>query len=282
MHPGFQTTASCRSRSFVLPTSLTISCLLLLIAMDTALGQFVNIAGHIDCTWHSPRGDHSQKLTVRCVVGTNTWYIKGHFAENAEIAYWSVGTNVAQQVTITSSQYLRQIDDFVSRYLFGRKPLPGIPVHDYPKRGQTYVFVHSSPEEQPTDNGVANAVWLAFCSGLYLRREGRQVPMPITLPSRAWGYRDQTEVFADRLGLPRQVKHYSLDNQLVCTYQVLESTNFFGWTIPLRFKLRAYQGPGNGVAGLGVPPTDLEGTLTSLSAGEVPQLPEEVKKRLPK
>jgi hypothetical protein len=250
--------------------------------MQSALGQFVNITTHLECTWHSPQGDKLQKYTVRCVVGTNTWHIKGPFASNAQTAYWSVGTNVAEQVTITSSQYLKQIDDFISQDILGRKPLPGTPPRGYLKRGVTFVRVHSSPEEQPTEDGVANAVWLAFCSGPYLRREGRQVPKPLDLTSRGWGYRDETEVFADNLGLPRQVKHYSLNDELVSTYQVLQTTNFLGWTFPLRFKLRAYQGPGNGLAGLAVPPTDLEGTLTSISVGQEPQLPEEVKKRLPK
>jgi hypothetical protein len=280
MHAGIEASASYRSRSSLLPGSFATGCLLVLVAMQTTLAQFVSITAHLECTWHTPQGDRLYNPTVRCVVGTNAWHIEGHFIKNAEVAYWLVGTNVAERVTIINSQYLRQAENFVSEHILGRTPPAGLV---YPKRGETFIRVHSSPQGQPTDlEGVANATWLAFCSGPYLRRERRQVPVPMNVSSRAWGYRDKTEVFADKLGLPRHVELYSLDDKLVCDYQVLQSTNFFGWTIPLRFKLTAYQCPGNGLAALGVPPTDLVATVTSLSVGAEPRLPEEVKKSLAK
>ena len=55
---------------------------------------------------------------------------------------------------------------------------------------------------------TVNIAWLAFCSGPYLRREGRLIPLVCDegrhTPDR-YAYTDETEVFPDAFGLPRSV-----------------------------------------------------------------------------
>ena len=134
------------------------------------------------------------------------------------------------------------------------------------------------------DFGV-NIPWLAFCSGTYLKREGRIIPLPAAIlrhcPDR-FAYRDVTTTFDDDLGLPKSIdlfssqalflkshtdwdKELSFGNRytewnqktalkiqdalLVFHYAVLESTNVLGRRFPTKFEFfqtgRRYEQDGN-------------------------------------
>jgi hypothetical protein len=117
-----------------------------------------------------------------------------------------------------------------------------------------------------------NLPWLAFCSGTYLKREGRMIALPCVdlrhCPDR-FAYTDVTTTFDDALGLPRSVDlftsksrflaakkawdgehsfgdRYSEANRktaanlqeglLVFHYAVLESTNVLGRNFPTKFE----------------------------------------------
>ena len=281
MHPCLNTSQRYGSSGFWTAGGFATCCLLVFLPVQTALAQFINLTANLESTWHGPKGDRLHKKTVQCVVGTNAWHIKGNFLQNADVAYWLVGTNVAEQLIITSSEYVRQAEEFFSQKILGRRPPVGTPKVHYLRRGETRTRVHPSPEGQPAGQGLADVAWLAFCSGPYLKREGHQIPMPIGPAEEAWGYRDKTQVFPDKLGLPYHVELYTLEDKLVCTYEVLQSTNFLGWTIPLRFQLTQEGNPRSGKADTG-PRSDLDGTVTSLSAGDEPRLPGEVKRGLQK
>jgi len=271
-----------RSRNSVLLGAFASSCLTVLLAIHPTSAQFVDIAAELKSTCHSQRGDKTHNFTVRCVAGTNTWHVEGNFVESANVAYWLDGTNVIVHLVITSSEYLRQIGEFASEHVLGRNPGPSSGViHYHPKKGRSFTEVHPSPGGQPAGQGTANVAWLAFCSGPYLKQSGRQVPLPVGPSEQAWGYTDKTEVFADALGLPKHTELYSLDEQLVCDYQVIRSTNFLGWTIPLQFKLIQHGAPSNGKADFSST-TELMGKVTSISVGEEPMLPGEVQKALKK
>lgn len=127
----------------------------------------VEIKIELNSTWKSQTKTNQHTKTARCVVGTNGWYIAGDFIENAATAYWLIGTNVIEHRIITSSMYLRQAEDFVSEHIPRRKPV--LPMAgSYPHGGEKFTTVHPSPQGQPAGQGMANAVWLAFCSGTYL------------------------------------------------------------------------------------------------------------------
>jgi hypothetical protein len=163
--------------------------------------------------------------------------------------------------------------------------------HDYIKPqvwvgDGTNVVLRNDPEEATGPNYLStlsrdglplgefgvNVPWLAFCSGTYLKREGRIVALPCGVlrhcPDR-FAYTDVTTTFADELGLPRSVdlftskarflaaktdwdKEHSFGDRytewnkktaailqeglLVFHYAVLESTNVLGRSFPTKFE----------------------------------------------
>ena len=120
--------------------------------------------------------------------------------------------------------------------------------------------------------------WLAFCSGSFLKREGRHIPLPSGLWKEyfhADEFPDHTTTFNDGLGLPQSVTQYAKTNQTVLQYQVHQSTNLFGWNFPLQFFLVQYlPDRTNGwVAHL-----TAKGRVTAIGAGSKPEMPADVYK----
>jgi hypothetical protein len=228
--------------------------------------EYVEITIDLDSTWQSRTKTNHYSRTARCIVGTNVWFFEGDFLGNAKAGYWLIGTNVIEHIIITSSMDGRPAGQFVS---------------EYPQAGEKFTKVHSSPQGQPAGEGIANAVWLAFCSGTYLKQVGRQIPMPLGPSSQAFGYSDRTVVFEDILGLPKSVELYTTNGQLVCKYEVLRATNFFGRTFPLEFRLVQNGQPANGRA-RGSSKSELLGRVTSIQPSKQPELPDEVRKELEK
>jgi hypothetical protein len=71
------------------------------------------------------------------------------------------------------------------------------------------INVFASDDGHPLDDISVNIPWLAFCSGSYLKREGRIVPMPSAILRHAldgFGYSDKTTTFDDEFGLPRTIE----------------------------------------------------------------------------
>jgi hypothetical protein len=145
------------------------------------------------------------------------------------------------------------------------------------------VNIWPSEDGCPLGDPAVNITWLAFCSGSYLNRPGRLVPLPLDVlrhtPDR-FGYSDSTERFNDSFGLPKSVdlissqelvresalqfhKGWFLEGRygefdrtmqvpegvLTFHYSVTASTNFLGTTFPLRFEFyqkgRPYQQNGD-------------------------------------
>ncbi|MEW6305079.1 MAG: hypothetical protein AB1705_16510 [Verrucomicrobiota bacterium] len=241
--------------------------------------DYVEITVELDSEWHARTRTNMHHRTVKCVAGTNDWYISGDFSSNADIEYWLIGTNVAERTTITSSMYLAQAEKVIQDKL-GRTQ-PGTPAISYPRAGEQYTKIHPAPQGQPAGSGSANVVWLAFCSGNYLKGDGRQIPMPVGPPSIAFGYSDKTTVFDDTFGLPKTVDLYATNGQLVCEYEVLTATNFCGWNFPLKFRVTQYGIPARGAAKFGAR-TEVIGEVTSIKIGQRPILPDEVQAELNK
>jgi hypothetical protein len=98
--------------------------------------------------------------------------------------------------------YFEQAKDFVSEKILRQKPRSPI-LSSYPRAGETVTIIHPSPSGQPAFHGSEGVVWLAFCSGNYLKQFDRQIPMPIGPSSLAFGYSDKTVLFEGDSGLPK-------------------------------------------------------------------------------
>jgi hypothetical protein len=210
-----------------------------LFPMQHRAAQFVEISAEIETFGYRLKDTNSiatakpKTVNVVCIAGANEWYIENDFYERQE---WSFdGTNV-----MCRSKDRREV--WESR--------DGHPLGDF---------------------GV-NIPWLAFCSGTYLKREGRMIPLPAALlrhcPDR-FAFTDVTTTFADELGLPRSLDLFSSqelflkshtdwdkelsfgdrytewnrktalkiqDGALVFHYAVRESTNTLGRTFPTKFE----------------------------------------------
>jgi hypothetical protein len=241
--------------------------------------DYVEITTELKSAWKSKNKTNHHATEATCVVGDKTWFISGNFLNNAEAEYWLVGTNVVERRTIHGNKYFEQAKEFVSEKILRRPPASRFstnrngPILLRPRAGEVSTIVHPSPRGQPAGEGSANLVWLAFCSGPYLKYPGRQVPMPLGPPSQAFGFRDQTVEFNDVLGLPKTVELYAADGRAVCEYKVLQATNFFGRSFPLKFRLVQQRRAGGAK-------TELVGRVTSIRIGAEPKLPADVRKKL--
>jgi hypothetical protein len=190
-------------------------------------------------------------ISVTCITSTNEWQIEHDQFQSTSgdrdkwgLQKWSYdGTNVYNSLKSVS--------------LFSTN---------------VTVNIRSSADGCPLGDPIVNLAWLAFCSGPYLKRPGRLVPLPLDIlhhtPDR-FGYSDRSETFNDEFGLPRTVdlftsktllprsalefhKEYFTngrydeydknlgtrvpDGILTFHYAVQQSTNVLGWTFPLRFE----------------------------------------------
>ncbi len=193
-----------------------------------------------------------------CTLGTNEWRIDNDFVVNGRQTWHFDGTNVYDSIQITNAMPREMTDRVTQKWHM--TPLP----FDQAK-SNVQINVATTTGGHPFGNEGVNLPWLAYCSGTYLKREGRIIPPPMTdLPGAvdAYAYSDQTETFEDDFGLPRKLNlltsdslHEASVNQffyrirrekpkprkgfgngiLKFHYEVLESTNFLGWNFPVQF-----------------------------------------------
>ena len=253
-------------------------CVLAVAPFTSPAEDYTEITVELNSTWQSLSLTSHRRATATCIVGTNTWFFSGDFLKNAKVEYWLVGTNIVEQRTITSSMYLEQAKEFVSEKVLGQNPRPWVP-HSYPGAGQTFTTVHPAPLGKPVFFGMEGVIWIAFCSGDYLRHAGRQIPMPIGPSSQGFGYSDQTVLFDQHCGLPNSVKLFATNGTRVCDYEVLAATNYLGRMFPVQFRVMQQGQPANGMVMLGST-THLEGRVTSIKPGKWPGLPGDVRKKL--
>jgi len=122
--------------------------------------------------------------------------------------------------------------------------------------------------------GIGHIGWMAFCSGSFLKSEGRRIQLPFPTQIKEADCSDRTQVFNDELGLPERVEVYRQDKDLVFAYAVVQSTNFAGWTIPVRFDVTQYDYLGQRPFWQGA------GTVTSIRKASQPLVPLEVMEQM--
>jgi len=269
------------TRPCVLPTWVIhlVLCMSAIRPLAGRAADYTEITVELNSTWRSQTLTNHHTFAATCIVGSNHWFFSGDFLKNAKADFWFIGTNVVEYRTITSSMYFERAKEIVSEKILGQSPSPGSFVHSYPRAGETFIVVHSSPSGRPAFHGVGGVVWLAFCSGDYLKRLDRQIPMPIGPSEQAFGYTDETVLFDDPFGLPKSVKLFATNGMLACEYKVLAATNFLGRRFPLQFRVMQLGQPADG----GVhssSTTDLGGRVMSIRSGKWRELPNEVRKKL--
>ncbi len=247
---------------------LNVTLALLIMGVPVGAAQFVEITAELNYTiFVDYGGGRSEReeftRTVRCVIGTNGWYIVGGLYGNADGALLCTGSNVMGRTVMTSG------------FLPGRRIFTNdIPLQPAP--GTVPVWQPAGWPAVANALGAGGPAWFAFCSGPYLKQKGRVVSLPYSgafFPLLAES--DDITVFNDGLGLPRAADLYGTNRVPVCHYEVMAATNFLGWNFPLRFRVRESGGPNRDpYVGLWEgAELVVEGRLTSIGAGHEPQLP---------
>lgn len=197
---------------------------------------------------------------AKCTFGAVEWWIENLSPDAPRTSHYD-GTNVYCRLGARDGSPLVGGND------------AGIPIWIFP-----------SPGGHPLLFSVENIVWLAFCSGQYLRQPGRDVPIPTATFARHWpenfAYMDKTLLFAETPGVPKLLELYTShvryrsavvdqrlfrdyspfnpdpkfpDGELQFRYEVEEKTNFLGQTVPLRFRFESFSHNrhGGNVRGMG-------------------------------
>jgi hypothetical protein len=245
-----------------------------------ARGQFVDVTADIEMvSWGASLQDDPAMFVpymwkVRCVVGTNCWLISATKNGTFPETWFYTGSNLVHQVP---------------KIL--RKDLAAGVTNDI-----QITWVHtfdgdldSSADGPLLDGGPFRAAWLAFCSGPFLNRPGRQVPLLSTLWKESWlhwdfakeprGFRDKTVRFEDDFGSPISVEVFSKAGDPLLQYRVKHdhgptaaSTNVYGWHFPTEFRAIQYS-PVRGTKDKWEAFLTARGTLTSIKIGTRPELP---------
>jgi len=234
---------------------------LAILSIQSQAAEFVEISAEIETLGYRLGDTNSiakarpRTVNVVCITGSNKWYIETDFQRGEQWLF--DGENVRC-----------------------RTEMP-------PGKANPKVMneVWESSDGHPLGHFGVNIPWLAFCSGTYLKRQGRMIPLPAAVlrhcPDR-FAYTDVTTTFDDELGLPRSLDLFSSqalflkshtdwdkelsfgdrytewnkktaskiqDGVLVFHYAVLESTNTLGRNFPTKFEFfqagRQYEQNGN-------------------------------------
>jgi hypothetical protein len=231
------------------------------LSVQSQAAEFVEISAEIETLGYRLGDANSiakakpRTVNVVCITGSDNWYIEDDFQQREQWLF--DGTSVRC-----------------------RRQMP-------PGTGGPKVMnqIWESTDGHPLGHFGVNIPWLAFCSGTYLKREGRMIPLPAAVlrhcPDR-FAYTDVTTTLDNEPGLPKSIdlfsspslflkshtdwdKELSLGDRytewnkktalkiqagvLVFHYAVLESTQKLGRKFPTRFEFfqigREYEQDGN-------------------------------------
>ena len=233
---------------------------------------FVEITGELELVRYVQSANGGQYVRridrtfpFKCIVGPNEWRIDDGFGVGGGSELYFDGTNVYRTFIVTQP---------VTDAPTPAPPSIGGPITPEFSKTNT-VYITPSPGGFPVSSLGEQIPWLAYCSGTYLKREGRVVPLP-TVISRlvvdGFVYTDKVESFSDDFGLPKRVWLFTSKEQyqhgifdprtakngnaqrarispspppypdgiLKFRYEVVSSTNFDGWNYPTEFACTEY------------------------------------------
>lgn len=243
--------------------------------------QYVEVTADFDLLSYKPANlsegtsPHIEHVTFKCIAGTNDWRVDVLRPSGAMDLWWFDGTTLYENMLVPK-QSVQPI---------GVPPHGGNAVRDAATEAAetmsktnfqdlgSGVHLWQSVDGCPLGGYCVNIPWLTFCSGPYLKRKARVVPLPVMDLRHApdgFAYADKTSCFPDELGLPKSIELYASDSlfkasvnsevfqgkhdvnlwkrgsmgfkwdfpdgMLRFRYSVLESTNLLGWNIPVRFQ----------------------------------------------
>lgn len=245
--------------------STLVCCASLFLAAAAWAAQFVEVEAVIDVTtWRYDEQTalslkNNRSFSVRCVVGTNAWFIENDGRTNYKESVWFVDSKIIRQLAYTQRSAFDDADG-----TFGR-------------RGRS-ANVTASTDGYPSGDMYLNIPWFAFCSGPFFKRPGRSVPLPAPATDRAaFGFTDETTLFTDGQGLPRQVDLFTSNRDFKARYRVQQSTNILGWSFPLAFTVVQNEPDELNVWKRQV---EASGRVTRIRRASKPELPEEIQERL--
>ncbi|MDB6068694.1 MAG: hypothetical protein JWR26_4902 [Pedosphaera sp.] len=206
-----------------------------------------------------------RSFSLICTMGTNEWRIENNLMIGGDVKWFYDGTNLYDSLQVTKP-LPDDIKDKLSQHGFAIAPFQSA-------RSNLTINIATTTGGYPLGNLGVNVPWLAFCSGNYLKRQGRIVPLPVgdlRHEPDGFAYSDKTETFEDELGLPRTMDLFTseslfeasvkrndflglhdvdlwkkgaegfqfpaIDGVLKFHYSVSESTNFMGWHFPAKFE----------------------------------------------
>ena len=232
---------------------------------------FVEIRAELEVAAYREDDTNAQaKLTPRtflvvCIAGTNAWRVEDGWVQNSEQSWFFDGTNVYNG-SRTTSPMSKELEEKIAAI----SHLATVPFEQ--ARSNETIRVWPSVDGHPLGDPIVNITWLAFCSGTYLKRDGRLVPLPLDELHHTrdrFAYTDKTKTFKDSFGLPQQIELFLSKSLFVISeddfdkeaffgdrytqstrkraetlpdgahmfhYEVKESTNLFGWNFPLKFE----------------------------------------------
>ena len=218
--------------------------------------------------------------SVVCVTGSTLWQIEHDQAQNGPTRCFFDGTNVYMSLQITRPMSAEEKARYEKAGVLGQ-------VLATAESDPSSVTIHVWPstDGHPMGSVCENIAWLAFCSGPFLQRPGRLIPLPaddLRHTRDRYGYTDKTTLFDEPPGLPRAVDLYTSralflvsendfdkeanfgdrytestkkraahleEGVLTFRYAVTESTNVFGRRLPIRFEFfqkgRSYEQNGD-------------------------------------
>jgi len=187
--------------------------------------------------------------------------IEGEFTRNSKETWWCTGTNIIKHTVITKE--LPESDRKRPTFIAG----------DVPHVGERSTTIYDPAAKRPLW-GIGHIGWMAFCSGSFLKSEGRRIQLPFPTQIKEADCSDKTQLFNDELSLPERLEVYQDDKDLVFAYAVGQSTNFAGWIIPVRFEVTQYDYSGQRPFWRGA------ATVTSIRKATQPLVPPEVIKQM--
>lgn len=236
--------------------------------LSATAAQFVEISARVETIEWRYQEDTGLPLknirshTLRCIVGKDQWLIENLSRSNITESTWYLHGMIVRQISYNST------DDTTG----------DSPSYRGYRRSARNVGLLASPEGYPEGDVLVNATWFAFCSGPFLQKTARGVPLPTAGPNQTvFGLTNETRLFADALGLPRSAIFYAPPRELKGRYDVPQSTNVLGWNFPLVFtaEQRAPDRFGKWNRNL-----TINGRVTEIRSVSKLEVPEEILERL--
>ena len=257
-------------------TKLIILSLFGLVSSGTQAQRYLEISAKIELvSYRSGDTNGAAKakpriISVVCITGTNEWRIEHDDMIGGEEKWHFDGTNVFNSIRALQPMSEQDRERLSKAGLFAIVPFEQA-------RSNLTINIWSSGDGHPMGDRGVNIPWLAFCSGAYLKRADRLIPLPVDMLRHTrdrFAYTDQTRTFEDEYALPRVVELFTsksllktsednFDNEaffgdryakhkerivseleegvLMFHYKVDQSTNFLGWNVPLEFEF--FQNP---------------------------------------